>query len=80
MPKSPAIVSTDIVNLMHRQNLNCTTIPWYKFYEVCERERLQDSFLKSLERELKKKSFLMIKGQVVICIAKDFNFSELELN
>jgi hypothetical protein len=79
MSRSAAAIAENIIALMHQQNLNCATIPWSQFYTLCKRERIKDTFMQGLKRELKKKSFLVNDGHAVVIVTKDFNFAELEL-
>ena len=78
MSRSPAAIAENVIALMHQQNLNCTTIPWDKFYRLCERERIKEPFMEGLKRELKKRSFLLNEGHAVVTVTKDFNFAQLE--
>ncbi len=79
MSRSPSVIADNMIALMHQQNLNCATIPWDKFYTLCERQRIKESFMAGLEQKLKKKSFLLNAGHAVVTVTKDFNFSELNL-
>lgn len=79
MSRSASVIADNIIQLMHKQNLNCTTIPWAKFYILCKRDRIKESFLEALEDELKKKSFLLNTGHAVVAVTKDFNFAELNI-
>ncbi len=78
MSRAPSVIADNIIEDMRKQNLDCATLPWPKFYLICQRDRIKDSFLKNLKRELKKKSFLLVDGNAVISISKDFNFAELK--
>lgn len=78
MSRSPNSISEVIIERMHKQNLDCATIPWGKFYTLCKRERIKDPFMVSLRIALKRKSFLLVAGNSVVTITKDFNFSELK--
>lgn len=78
MPASPVSVADEIIYRMRSQNIDCATIPWDRFYRLCERKRIKEAFLVRLENELLKRSFLFVQGHAVVSIAKDFNFAELE--
>lgn len=78
MSRSATVIADNVIELMHKQNLNCATIPWAKFYTLCKRDRIKESFLEALEDELKKKSFLLNIGHAVVTVTKDFNFAELK--
>ena len=79
MSRSAAAIAENVIALMHQQNLNCTTIPWGKFYILCKRERIKEPFMQGLKSELRKKSFLLNAGHAVVTVAKDFNFAELDI-
>ncbi len=78
MSRSPNTIAEEIIEKMRKQNLDCATIPWNKFYKQCKRERIADPFMKSLKLALKRKSFLLAEGNSVVTVTKDFNFSELK--
>jgi len=73
----PAIAEK-IITLIQKQGKDYATVPLHEFYELTERERLKKSFMDSLKKELKKKSYLLIEGSSVIVISKDFNSNPLE--
>jgi len=73
MPPSVPLIAEKIITLIQKQGADYVTIPWHEFYDLVERERIKDTFKERLEKELKKKSFLIIEGSTVIVISKDFN-------
>ena len=73
MAKSAAAISEKITDIIRKQGDDYVTIEWKKFYKLAERDRIKDAFLASLKYELRKRSFLMVDGNSVIIIAKDFN-------
>jgi hypothetical protein len=77
MPPSPSSIADVIISHMRKQNIDCATIPWDRFHEICERERLKLAFIERLGLELSKRSFLMNEGHSVVTVSKDFNFAEL---
>jgi hypothetical protein len=79
MSRSANSIAESIIEKMHKQNLDCATIPWSKFYILCKRERIKPPFMLSLKTSLKRKSFLLTAGNAIVTINKDFNFSELKL-
>jgi hypothetical protein len=79
MSRSANSIAESIIEKMHKQNLDCATIPWNRFYVISKRERITEKFMLSLKLALKKKSFLLSEGSSVVTVSKDFNFLELSI-
>lgn len=79
MAKSAVVVAQDIVDLLRRKGVDSATFPWGAFYELTGRERMKDEFKNQLQEAMKRKSFLIVYGEMVVMIAKDFDFAPLSL-
>lgn len=55
--RSPKAIAENIVSSMHKKKLDCATIPWHNFYNICDRERIKHEFICNVRKELRKKSF-----------------------
>lgn len=75
--RSPKAIAENIVSSMHKKKLDCATIPWHNFYNICDRERIKHEFICNVRKELRKRSFLIVEGNSVVVVMKDFNFSEI---
>ena len=75
MAKAASSVATDIQALIQKSGTDVLTFTWPKFYEVSARDRIKSAFMESLSKELAKKSLLLMQGNAVVLVAKDYNFS-----
>lgn len=77
MAKSAATVAAEIIDLMRKKGAEVATFPWPAFYEQVGRERMKEAFQDQLVAAMKEKSFLVVYGNSVVVIAKDFDFATI---
>jgi len=71
----PREIADEIIQSIRQSGNDAVTYPWQDFYEICERERIHDSFMKKIINQLREQSFIMAQGSSVVLIAKDFNWA-----
>lgn len=79
MAKNAQAVAEEIQELLRKNAKDVVTIPWPDFYKVSGRERMKDAFMAELSKKLREFGLLIVYGQAVVLVGKDFKFATVKV-
>lgn len=77
MAKSVSVIIEDIKNLLNKNGSDVFTLSWPEFYKVVDRSRIKAEFTIELTGSMKAASLLLVYGNAVVLVAKDYCFAPL---
>lgn len=78
MALAVSTVVDEIKNLLNRGGLDVLTLTWPEFYKIADRERIKVEFTTELSAAMKASSLLIVYGNAVVLVAKDYRFAPLK--